>query len=116
MNQPSLVRIVVTFLIGLLIMGNVNSCDTSYRYRNMSVYDSLLYKDITADSRDSIYRAMIYIGRCGGPQMIGSSTDLTNLIANREPLLEWLLEQQENEKILEEYEEYRKRWGPMFMD
>lgn len=82
----------------------------------MDVHDSVLYRDLTCDSRDSMYRAMTYIGRCGGPSIIGHPDDLANLLASRGLMVEWLLKQQDKDKIVEEYVNYHKRWSPVFLD
>jgi len=82
----------------------------------MDVHDSVLYRDLTWDSRDSMYRAMTYIARCGGPSIIGPPDDLANLLASRGLMVEWLLRQQDKDKIVEEYVKYHKQWSPVFLD
>jgi hypothetical protein len=82
----------------------------------MSIRASRLYQDLHADSRDLMYRAMMYIARCGGPTIIGSPDARTNLLASRGPMLEWLLGRPDRGRILEEYAEYLERWSPVFND
>jgi len=84
--------------------------------RNVRVRESLLYADLHTDSRDVLYCAMTYITRRGGPSIIGPSDDLANLQANRGTVVKWLLEQQDQDEIVEDYIEYKKRWSPIFMD
>ena len=80
------------------------------------VSESSLYEDLRANSQDAMYRAMSYITRCGGPSIVGSPDDVANLVASRGPIIAWLLERQDKDKIVEEYAEYRRRWSPIFPD
>jgi hypothetical protein len=82
----------------------------------MTIRSSSLYKDLNADLRDSMYCAMTYLKRCGGPPIIGPLDDLANLRANRQLMLEWLIEQQDKDKIVREYAKYKKLWSPVFLD
>ncbi len=82
----------------------------------MAIRASHLYQDLHSDSRDLMYRAMTYITRCGGPTIIGPPDELANLLASREPMLEWLLGRPEKDRIIEEYAEYLERWSPVFID
>lgn len=78
--------------------------------------NSSLYLDLTADSRDAMYRAMSYIQRCGGPSIVGSADDLLDLRVNRARHLDWLSGRQGVARIIGEYEEFRKRWSPVYTD
>ena len=81
-----------------------------------SVQDSRWYQDLHADSRDCMYRAMMYVARCGGPTIVGSPDERNNLHASRGPILEWLLGRPDRNTILEAYAEYLERWSPVFPD
>lgn len=82
----------------------------------MTIHSSSLYKDLNTDLRDSMYCAMTYLKRCGGPSIIGPLDDLANLWANRLLMLEWMIEQQDKDKIVREYPKYKKLWSPVFLD
>lgn len=77
---------------------------------------SSLYGDLSSDSHDSLYRAISYIQRRGGPDLMGSSDDMTDLRSNRMRYLEWLSGRRDADKIIEEYEEFRRRWSPLYPD
>jgi hypothetical protein len=77
---------------------------------------SSLYGDLSSESHDSLYRAMSYILRCGGPSITGSHDDLPGLCANRAMYLNWLMRRQDADRIIGEYEEFKKRWSPVYMD
>jgi hypothetical protein len=78
--------------------------------------DSSLYGDLSSESHDSLYRAMSYIRRYGGPALIGSSDDMADLRSNRMRYLEWLSRRRDADKIIGEYEEFRRRWSPIYED
>jgi hypothetical protein len=77
---------------------------------------SSLYGDLSSESHDSLYRAVSYIQRCGGPTFIGSSDDMADLRSNRMRYLEWLSRRPDADKIIGEYEEFRRRWSPIYED
>jgi hypothetical protein len=77
---------------------------------------SSLYGDLSSGSRDSLYRAISYIQRCGGPSISGSHDDLSDLCANRARYLNWMMRRQDADRIIREYEEFRKRWSPFYID
>lgn len=99
------------FLLTLLTGGCFGAPD-----QNMDIRDNDLYQDLTADSRDSMFCAMSYIERRGGPSIAGASRDVATLLAMREPMEEWLLAQAERDSIASDYLEYRDRWNPVFED
>jgi hypothetical protein len=82
----------------------------------MNFTHSNLYKNLTVGSHDTMYCAMTYITRCGGPSIVGHPDDLANLLASRKLMIEWLIGRQDKDKIIEEYTRFQKRWSPVFDD
>lgn len=78
------------------------------------ILDSHLYEDLSLDHRDSIYRAMSFIARHGGPAPVGDEMEI--LLAHREPALEWLQSLKNPHELLEEYDEFVQTWSPVFLD
>lgn len=73
-----------------------------------------LYEELQAQSHDAMYRAMSYLTRCGGPSIKGSPDDVANLIASRRPMLAWLGQRHDKDKIVEGYAEFRRTWSPIY--
>jgi hypothetical protein len=82
----------------------------------MDLPQSELYRDLMTDARDSLYRAMTYLYRYGGPSIEGPSDQLANLQANRAKMISWLESQKDRKWIAVEYIEFKQRWSPIFPD
>ena len=109
-------RVALIILTFLFTMNNFIGCVTMDQADQTIIRNSSLYEDLNSDSRDAMYRAMTYIGRADGPSIDGPPDDLENLQANRQPMIEWLLNLQDPKETLDGYIEFKELWSPIFPD
>lgn len=82
----------------------------------MKPADSTLHDDLSSTSADATYRAMSFIARHDGPEIVGPADDFANLVAHRAGMLAWLQSRHDRATLENEYLEYRERWSPVFKD
>ena len=110
-HYPSAAILAFVECLGL---ATIWSCYMSKTRYDRLIQKSRLYQDLYLDHRDTMYRAMTFIARNGGPLPAGDTKEV--LAEHRERDRDWLLVQEKPGDFLAAYEHFLQSWSPVFKD